>query len=159
MGNRPIKLRKSNWRERIDYDALDRQKVSFPLVSCSFKFPACHTVICTYLLCICSILWFCGRTTVRRNQSFRRRVFCTSEPEICRRHGEYVLYFSIPTRLLVWIKLMQGYVKMFNDDNFEERMIKEFIKSDTLLSFDFEFASGRGPVWMWCESTMEYPIY
>ncbi|PQP94721.1 RNA-binding protein 42 [Prunus yedoensis var. nudiflora] len=26
VGNRPIKLRKSNWRERIDYDALDRQK-------------------------------------------------------------------------------------------------------------------------------------
>ncbi|CAN6724908.1 unnamed protein product [Malus baccata var. baccata] len=26
VGNRPIKLRKSNWRERIDYDALERQK-------------------------------------------------------------------------------------------------------------------------------------
>lgn len=26
VGNRPIKLRKSNWRERTDYDALDRQK-------------------------------------------------------------------------------------------------------------------------------------
>ncbi|XP_062004702.1 uncharacterized protein LOC133721943 isoform X1 [Rosa rugosa] len=26
VGNRPIKLRKSNWRERIDYDALEKQK-------------------------------------------------------------------------------------------------------------------------------------
>ncbi|KAB2049585.1 hypothetical protein ES319_A13G186800v1 [Gossypium barbadense] len=26
VGNRPIKLRKSNWKERIDYDALQRQK-------------------------------------------------------------------------------------------------------------------------------------
>ncbi|XP_050224991.1 uncharacterized protein LOC126674563 [Mercurialis annua] len=26
VGNRPIKLRKSNWKERTDYDALDRQK-------------------------------------------------------------------------------------------------------------------------------------
>ncbi|XP_019059715.1 PREDICTED: RNA-binding protein 42 [Tarenaya hassleriana] len=26
VGNRPIKLRKSNWRERIDYNALERQK-------------------------------------------------------------------------------------------------------------------------------------
>ncbi|XP_048424215.1 RNA-binding protein 42-like [Pyrus x bretschneideri] len=26
VGNQPIKLRKSNWRERIDYDALERQK-------------------------------------------------------------------------------------------------------------------------------------
>ncbi|XP_065854351.1 uncharacterized protein [Euphorbia lathyris] len=26
VGNRPIKLRKSNWRERTDYDALERQK-------------------------------------------------------------------------------------------------------------------------------------
>lgn len=27
VGNRPIKLRKSNWRERIDTDAVERQKV------------------------------------------------------------------------------------------------------------------------------------
>ncbi|GMI84493.1 hypothetical protein HRI_002118600 [Hibiscus trionum] len=26
VGNRPIKLRKSNWKERIDYEALERQK-------------------------------------------------------------------------------------------------------------------------------------
>ncbi|CAM8942012.1 unnamed protein product [Rhodiola kirilowii] len=26
VGNRPIKLRKSNWKERIDFDALERQK-------------------------------------------------------------------------------------------------------------------------------------
>ncbi|XP_062144195.1 uncharacterized protein LOC133851680 [Alnus glutinosa] len=26
VGNRPIKLRKSNWKERIDHDALERQK-------------------------------------------------------------------------------------------------------------------------------------
>ncbi|PQQ18943.1 hypothetical protein Pyn_22520 [Prunus yedoensis var. nudiflora] len=36
-----------------------------------------------------------------------------------------------------------GYVK-FNDDNFEERTIKEFIKVTPI--FDFEFASGCGPV-------------
>ncbi|KAK2968306.1 hypothetical protein RJ640_016238 [Escallonia rubra] len=27
VGNRPIKLRKSNWRERTDHEALERQKV------------------------------------------------------------------------------------------------------------------------------------
>ena len=27
VGNRPIKLRKSNWKERTDYEALGRQKV------------------------------------------------------------------------------------------------------------------------------------
>lgn len=31
VGNRPIKLRKSNWKERIDYEAVERQKVIFPL--------------------------------------------------------------------------------------------------------------------------------
>jgi hypothetical protein len=28
VGNRPIKLRKSNWKERTDVEALERQKVS-----------------------------------------------------------------------------------------------------------------------------------
>ena len=34
VGNRPIKLRKSNWKERTDQDALERQKVLFSLVHC-----------------------------------------------------------------------------------------------------------------------------
>lgn len=29
VGNRPIKLRKSTWRERTDAEALERQKVNF----------------------------------------------------------------------------------------------------------------------------------
>ncbi|CAN1176788.1 RNA-binding protein 42 [Linum perenne] len=29
VGNRPIKLRKSNWKERTDYDALGRHKVNY----------------------------------------------------------------------------------------------------------------------------------
>lgn len=32
VGNRPIKLRKSTWRERIDVEALERQKVDFGIV-------------------------------------------------------------------------------------------------------------------------------
>lgn len=28
VGNRPIKLRKSNWKERTDVEALERQKVT-----------------------------------------------------------------------------------------------------------------------------------
>jgi len=31
VGNRPIKLRKSNWKERTDYEALEKQKVQFSL--------------------------------------------------------------------------------------------------------------------------------
>jgi hypothetical protein len=34
VGNRPIKLRKSNWKERIDHEALERQKVLFPILHC-----------------------------------------------------------------------------------------------------------------------------
>jgi len=28
VGNRPIKLRKSKWKERTDYEALEKQKVA-----------------------------------------------------------------------------------------------------------------------------------
>lgn len=52
MGNRPIKLRKSNWRERIDYDALERQKVKFPLLFCGFKLPFCLSLVLAYRVCI-----------------------------------------------------------------------------------------------------------
>lgn len=31
VGNRPIKLRKSNWKERTDVEALSRQKVVLKL--------------------------------------------------------------------------------------------------------------------------------
>ncbi|KAL8246019.1 hypothetical protein R6Q59_007235 [Mikania micrantha] len=44
VGNRPIKLRKSNWKERTDHEALEKQKVHFfslvshiILVSCLFE--------------------------------------------------------------------------------------------------------------------------
>lgn len=38
VGNRPIKLRKSNWKERTDHEALERQKVLFPILHCVVKF-------------------------------------------------------------------------------------------------------------------------
>jgi hypothetical protein len=33
VGNRPIKLRKSKWRERTDFDALEKQKVAIYFVN------------------------------------------------------------------------------------------------------------------------------
>jgi hypothetical protein len=34
VGNRPIKLLKRNWKERTDHEALERQKVLFPILYC-----------------------------------------------------------------------------------------------------------------------------
>ncbi|RWV87548.1 hypothetical protein GW17_00050446 [Ensete ventricosum] len=51
VGNRPIKLRKSTWKERTDVEAMERQK----------------------------FIIFTSRITFRRNQNYQRKVFCTSE--------------------------------------------------------------------------------
>lgn len=46
VGNRPIKLRKSNWKERTDLDALSRYKVifSYNSVGLNFFFILCFWV-------------------------------------------------------------------------------------------------------------------
>ena len=79
VGNRPIKLRKSNWKERTDHEALERQKVLFPIL---------HRVKVFFLACsmcsssLCGVHCFLDRTTIKRNRSFRRRVSCTSENKV-----------------------------------------------------------------------------
>lgn len=88
VGNRPIKLRKSNWRERTDNEALERQKVhlhlsiAWPLFhSLALCLLTCCSLFIVILVCSCLIFWFSlGRTTLKRNQSFLRRVCCTSDP-------------------------------------------------------------------------------
>lgn len=50
VGNRPIKLRKSKWKERTDVEALERQKVSFLSHTkiCRYEFVAFHVIFIFY---------------------------------------------------------------------------------------------------------------
>ena len=79
VGNRPIKLRKSNWKERIDQQALERHKV------CTFLVFICLLLL-KFFLCFCVILnsgylflEFIGRTIIRKSQSHKRKGYYTSE--------------------------------------------------------------------------------
>lgn len=48
VGNRPIKLRKSNWKERTDVEALERQKVpsiSFYFLLCPLEFHPFFSIV------------------------------------------------------------------------------------------------------------------
>src|SRR4051812_40983700 len=74
VGNRPIKLRKSNWKERTDVEALQRQKVynMFPSLS----------QVCVCLLVhsnFYSSYFPSFRTIFRRNLKQQIRVFFTSK--------------------------------------------------------------------------------
>lgn len=102
MGNRPIKLRKSNWRERIDYDALERQKVKFPLLFCGFKFSFCLTLVLDFSLTEC-VLHKCS-TTLRRSQSFQRRVYYTNEPRefVNLMVNMEIFFFFLTETLWIW---------------------------------------------------------
>lgn len=73
VGNRPIKLRKSNWKERTDVEALQRQKVytMFPSLA---KF-ACLLVRSNFL----SSYFPSFRIIFRRNLKHKRRGFFTSK--------------------------------------------------------------------------------
>lgn len=59
VGNRPIKLRKSKWQERTDFEALEKQKVAFFFFGFWFCFGMC--LACTYKLCLlpfsCLAIW------------------------------------------------------------------------------------------------------
>jgi len=84
VGNRPIKLRKSTWKNRIDFESLEKGKVSshgFYLrhIMCSFF----CTPIWVLSLLMCILLIFC-RLNHRRKSNCRKGVFFTSETEkIC----------------------------------------------------------------------------
>lgn len=69
VGNRPIKLRKSTWKERTDVEALGRQKV-LHVIHSSFSFSSCLTNQLSFVI---------SRITFKRNQSCQRKVFCTNE--------------------------------------------------------------------------------
>ena len=78
VGNRPIKLRKSNWKERTDQEVLERQKV--------FTTPHIFIWLIRFFLCFCVIfnsgylfLEFIGRTIIRKSQSHKRKGYYTSE--------------------------------------------------------------------------------
>ncbi|KAK3189526.1 hypothetical protein Dsin_029087 [Dipteronia sinensis] len=73
VGNRPIKLRKSKWKERTDVDALVRQKVIWLQLLCGF--PSRFLVYSIHS----PVFVIFGRIIIKRNQSFQRRISCTSD--------------------------------------------------------------------------------
>ncbi|CAN1271131.1 RNA-binding protein 42 [Linum perenne] len=79
VGNRPIKLRKSNWKERIDYDSLGKHKVNYTmLASIMYRIRPFHTHAECFSFLFIRPFRTC-RITIKRSPRFKRRVYCTSK--------------------------------------------------------------------------------
>ena len=77
VGNRPIKLRKSTWKNRIDFEALEKGKVSSQLFPLFWPHPVFFYM---YHVLTFVVLIF-HRLNHRRKSNRRKEVFFTSETD------------------------------------------------------------------------------
>ncbi|KAJ8468043.1 hypothetical protein OPV22_030595 [Ensete ventricosum] len=69
VGNRPIKLLKSSWKNRIDYEALEKQKVKS-----LFAYPNLFPLLTVISLLLFFSFSLCSITTFRKNLSYQKEV-------------------------------------------------------------------------------------
>lgn len=75
VGNRPIKLRKSTWKDRIDYEALEKQKVDCHPSNSFFLFSLVLFVVYSHFQFYLMIF----RLRLRRNLNCQRKVSSTND--------------------------------------------------------------------------------